>query len=190
MGLFLFCTFLFIALAIFACSACHSSGTLFFILTHIHTHTRALTHAHTRAPARTHMSVHTDRKYVTQTNKHTDTCPTPSLVNDPARVPVFPYPFFQIFPINESAEDTPFLYNSNQGEQDKGTITFNANQRLFGLSVAGKPGSQGLLKITILAGTDSQDSPLRLDIPIKLSPCQFGFQPWRKTRQNFTSKVR
>ena len=33
MGLFLFCTFLFIALAIFACSACHSSGTLFFILT-------------------------------------------------------------------------------------------------------------------------------------------------------------
>ena len=39
MGLFLFCTFLFIALAIFACSACHSSGTLFFILTHTHTHT-------------------------------------------------------------------------------------------------------------------------------------------------------
>ena len=34
MGLFLFCTFLFIALAIFACRACHSSGTLFFILTH------------------------------------------------------------------------------------------------------------------------------------------------------------
>ena len=39
MGLFLFCTFLFIALAIFAWSACHSSGTLFFILTHTHTHT-------------------------------------------------------------------------------------------------------------------------------------------------------
>ena len=37
MGLFLFCTFLFIALAIFACSACHSSGTLFF---HFDTHTQ------------------------------------------------------------------------------------------------------------------------------------------------------
>ena len=34
MGLFLFCTFLFIAFAIFAWSTCHSSGTLFFILTH------------------------------------------------------------------------------------------------------------------------------------------------------------
>ena len=47
MGLFLFCTFLFIALAIFACSACHSSGTLFFILTHTHTHTHCDKHTHT-----------------------------------------------------------------------------------------------------------------------------------------------
>ena len=40
MGLFLFCTFLVIALAIFACRACHSSGTLFSFW---HTHTRART---------------------------------------------------------------------------------------------------------------------------------------------------
>ena len=53
MGLFLFCTFLFIALVIFACSACHSSGTLFFFLTHAHTHThmQARTHTHTHVGA-------------------------------------------------------------------------------------------------------------------------------------------
>ena len=39
MGLFLFCTFLFIALAIFACRACHSCGTLFSFW-HTHTHKR------------------------------------------------------------------------------------------------------------------------------------------------------
>ena len=50
MGIFLFCTFLFIALAIFAFRACHSSGTLFsFSHTHTHTHTQ-----NTRMHACTH----------------------------------------------------------------------------------------------------------------------------------------
>ena len=43
MGLFLFCTFLFITLAIFACRACHSILHSLFILTHTHTHTQTQT---------------------------------------------------------------------------------------------------------------------------------------------------
>ena len=71
MGLFLFCTFLFIALAIFACRACHSSGTLFFILTH--THTRMHTHTHTRTHTHTHTHTHTLTHQHTQTHTHAHT---------------------------------------------------------------------------------------------------------------------
>ena len=69
----------------------------------------------------------------------------------------------------------PRLKNSNQEDKDASVVNFKANDKLLGLSITGSPKTEGWLQISF-HGTDGLPAPV-LDIPFKLAPCLWGFEP-------------
>ena len=52
-------------------------------------------------------------------------------------------------------------------------MTFEANEKVLGLSISGGPGVQGFLRVSLVTG---QGEKTVMKIPFVLAPCLWGFR--------------
>ena len=69
----------------------------------------------------------------------------------------------------------PQLRNNKQQKGEAPTLNFKANEEYFGLSIVGRPGSRGWLKITAPSAKAKHPDQV-LYIAFLLAPCLWGFE--------------